>query len=93
MEAKKLTQLVKLITSIATVFLFLLVSIIIFEYIKINSLNKEIEDVTKTIAEQEQLLYDINNSKENHSSSIYMEDVARRELGHLDENEVYIKFK
>lgn len=93
MEAKKLTQLVKLITSIATIFLFLLVSIIIFEYIKINSLNKEIEDVTKTIAEQEQLLYDINKSKENHSSSIYMEDVARRELGHLDENEVYIKFK
>ena len=93
MEAKKLTRLVKLITSLATVFIFLLISIIIFEYVKINSLNKEIEDVTKTIKEQEQLLYDINSNKENHSSSIYMEDVARRELGHLDENEVYIKFK
>lgn len=93
MEPRKLTKLVKLITSLATVFLFLLVSIIIFEYIKINSLNKKIDDITTKIEEQEQALYDINSDKKNHSSQIYMEDVARRELGHLNEDEVYIIFK
>lgn len=93
MEAKKLTKLVKIVTSLATVFLFLLVSIIIFEYIKINSLSKKLDDITSLIEEKEAALYDVNTNTKNHSEQEYMEDFARRELGYLDDKEVYIIFE
>lgn len=93
MEPRKLTRLVKLITSLATVFIFLLISIIIFEYIKINSLRNKIDDITTTIEEQEQIYHDIKQDTSNAETLSYMKDVARRELGLLDKDEVYIKFK
>lgn len=93
MEAEKFTKIVKLVTSLATLFVCTLVVVIIFEYIKINSLNNKLDDITEKIEQQEQLLDGYTENTKNHSTLIYMEDVARRELGRLNENESYIEFK
>ena len=90
MEPKKLTQIVKIVTSCATVLLVLLVGIIVAEYIKINSLSKKIEDVTAEIDTLSQTQNQLENNMEYHASSIYIEDYARRELRMLDDGEVYI---
>ena len=93
METQKLTKIVKIVTTAATLFVCTLLVVIIFEYVKINSLNKKIDNVSEKINEQEQLLASYNEDTKNHSSSIYMEDVARRELGRLNTNESYIEFE
>lgn len=93
MEAEKFTKIIKLVTTLATLFVCLLVGIIIFEYVKINSLNNKIEDVTTKIEQQEQTLASYKEDTKNHNSLIYMEDVARRELGRLNENESYLEFE
>lgn len=93
MEPEKLTKIVKLVTTLATVFVFLLVGIIVAEYIKIASLNKKIDDVTNNIETLSKNESDINADMKHHSSSTYIEDYARRELRMLDENEYYIQFE
>lgn len=93
MEAEKLTKIVKIVTTAATLFICSLVVLIIFEYVKINSLNKKLINVSEKIAEQEELLISYEKDTENHSSDIYMEDIARRELGRLNNNESYLEFE
>ena len=93
MEAKKLTKIVKMVTTIATIFVFLLISIIVAEYIKISSLNKKIDDITTDIDNLSATQEEINSDMEHHSSPTYIEDYARRELRMLDDGEVYISFE
>ena len=90
MDPQRLTKLVKIITSCATVLLVLLVGIIVAEYIKINSLTKKIDDVTAEIDTLSKTQNQLENDMEYHASSIYIEDYARRELRMLDDGEVYI---
>lgn len=92
MNTERLTKIVKIVTTCATVFVVLLISIIIAEYIKINSLNRKIEDITTEIDTLSQSKTELDTNTEHHSKSIYIEDYARRELRMLDEDEVYIKF-
>jgi len=93
MNAERLTKIVKIVTACATVFVFLLVSIIIAEYIKINSLNKKIEDVTTEIDNLAVSKNELESNMDYHSSSTYIEDYARRELRMLDDGEHYVIFE
>ena len=93
MTVERLTKLVKIITSAATAFVFLLVAIIIAEYIKINSLNRKIDDVTQSIDNLSRTQSELETDMEYHSSSIYIEDMARRELKMLKDNEIYLEYK
>ena len=93
MDAQKLQKTVKMITVFATLFVFLLVSIIVAEYIKIGSLNKKIDDITSEIDSLSTTEATLKNNMEYHSSSTYIEDYARRELRMLDDGEVYIIFE
>ena len=93
MDAQKLQKTVKTITALATLFVFLLISIIVAEYIKIGSLNNKIDNITTEIDNLSQTETTLKNNMEYHSSSTYIEDYARRELRMLDDGEVYIVFE
>lgn len=93
MEAQKLTKIVKIVTSIATTLVVLLVGIIVAEYIKINSLNNKIDDITNELDNLSQIETTLEQDTNYHSSSIYIEDYARRELRMLDDGESYIIFE
>ena len=93
MEAQKLTKIVKIVTSVATAFVVLLVGIIVAEYIKINSLNREIDDITSNLENLSKTESAIEKDTSYHSSSIYIEDYARRELRMLENGENYIIFE
>lgn len=92
MDAQKLQKKVKIITVLATLFVFLLVGIIVAEYIKIGSLNNKIESITTEIdnlSKTESTLKDRTSNIDDE----YIEDYARRELNRLKENEFYIVFE
>jgi len=93
MDAQKLQKTVKMITIFATLFVFLLVSIIVAEYIKIGSLNNKIENITTEIDNLSKTESELEDNMDYHSSSTYIEDYARRELRMLDDGEVYIVFE
>lgn len=93
MTAEKLTKIVKIVTASATVFILLLVSIIVAEYIKINSLNRKIQDVTTDIDYLSSSKTNLEADLDYHSRDIYIEDYARRELRMLKDGEVYIDFE
>lgn len=93
MNTEKLTKIVKIVTICATTFVFLLISIIIAEYIKINSLNRKIDDITTEIDNLSKSETELGTNIDYHSKDIYIEDYARRELRMLDEGEVYIVFE
>ena len=93
MSTEKLTKIVKIVTVCATVFVFLLVSIIVAEYIKINSLNRQIDDITTEIDALSQSKSELDKNMDYHLSQTYIEDYARRELRMLDNGEVYIVFE
>ena len=93
MDEMRLTKIVKIVTSVATAFVFLMVAIIIAEYIKISSLNRKIEDVTNELNSLSSTESELNDNLEYHSTSVYIEDYARRELRMLDQGENYIIFE
>lgn len=93
MTAEKLTKIVKIVTACATVFIVLLVSIIVAEYIKINALNRKIQDVTNDIDTLSSKKNELETDLDYHSRDIYIEDYARRELRMLKDGEVYIDFE
>lgn len=93
MTAEKLTKIVKIVTASATVFIVLLVSIIVAEYIKINTLNRKIQDVTTDIDTLSSQKTELETDLDYHSRDIYIEDYARRELRMLKDGEVYIDFQ
>lgn len=92
MDAQKLQKKVKIITVLATLFVFLLVGIIVAEYIKIGTLNNKIESITTEIdnlSQTESTLKDRNSNIDDD----YIEDYARRELRRLKPGEFYIVFE
>lgn len=97
MNTQKLQKKIKLITVFATLFVFLLVGIIVAEYIKITTLNNKIDNIKTEIATlslKESDLEDKNSSiSEDEDYNTYIEDYARRELGRLKEGEFYIIYE
>ena len=97
MDTQKLQQKIKIITVIATLFVFLLVGIIVAEYIKITSLNNKIDNIKteiETLSLKESDLEDKNSSiSSDEDYNTYIEDYARRELGRLKKGEFYIIYE
>lgn len=93
MEQTKLNNIVKLITACATLFVVILVSVIIGQYVKLHKLNKELSQLQADITAQTQKRYDLSSSIENRSTSIYLEEYVRDELGMIDEDETYFNIK
>lgn len=92
MTAEKLTKIVKIVTSLATAFVVLMVGIIVAEYIFIGSLNKKIDDITTEMDNLSQKQSELQNNIDNMDSD-YIEDYARRELGMLKDGEHYVVFE
>lgn len=93
MEQTKLNNIVKLITACATLFVVILVSVIIGQYVKLHKLNKELSQLQADITAQTQKRYDLSSSIENRSTSIYLEEYVRDELGMIDEDETYFNIE
>ena len=91
MEQTKLNNIVKLITTCATLFIIILVSIIIGQYINLHKLNKQLDQLQADITAQTEKRYNLSNSIEDRSNSIYLEEYVRDELGMIDENETYFE--
>ena len=77
---------VKIISVICAVVSFVLVCVLIFQFVKIGNLQKMEEELTKHLNALEQQIVDENNYIQ---SNEYLEDYAREVLGWGKENEMY----
>lgn len=86
MTQAKLQSIVKLITVIATVFSFVLICIVVFQYAKMGSLsakNASLDKQIESLSITEQELRDGINRR---GSDAYIEQQAREQLGMIEEN-------
>ena len=90
MEQKKLNNIVKTITVLATAFLVILVGIITFQRIRYASLNKELVKLDDEIALLQEQRSNLEDGIEKRSSSIYLEELARSELL-IENDETYLE--
>lgn len=90
MTQEQLNRLVKLITTCATMFVLILVGIIVFQRIKVASIQSEIEKTDKKIellsSEKSELESDLDDSK----SPLYIEDVLRNDLKIKDNEDYFV---
>lgn len=80
MEQKKLNNLVKLITVLATAFLVVLVGIITYQRIEYSNYDKKVVHLEEEISALKEKRSNLENGIEKRSSSIYLEELARSEL-------------
>ena len=80
MEQKKLNNIIKAITVLATAFLVILVGIIAFQRITYSKYDKEIIKIDEEIKLLQQQRANIENDIEKRASSVYLEELARSEL-------------
>ena len=93
MTKNKLKKVVKLATVFATVLLFVLVSVATYQIIKQNNLKRQIENLNSEIASLQEYKVNLETGIADKSSDIYLEEIARSELGMLKDNESKIEFK
>lgn len=90
MTQEQLNRLVKLITICATMFVLILVGIIVFQRIKVASIQSEIEKTDKKIellsSKKSELESDLDDSK----SPLYIEDVLRNDLKIKDNEDYFV---
>lgn len=90
MSQEQLNRLVKLITTCATMFVLILVGIIVFQRIKVASIQSEIEKTDKKIellsSKKSELESDLDDSK----SPLYIEDVLRNDLKIKDNEDYFV---
>ena len=86
MTQAKLANLVKLITVVASVFLFVLVCIIIFQYAHLGSLNRKISALDKEISEMSVTEAELKEGIKRRENDAYIEQQARENLGMVSEN-------
>ncbi len=90
MTQEQLNRLVKLITTCATMFVLILVGIIVFQRIKVASIQSEIEKTDKKIellsSKKSELESDLDDSK----SPLYIEDVLRNDLKIKDNEDYFV---
>lgn len=90
MTQEQLNRLVKLITTCATMFVLILVGIIVFQRIKVASIQNEIEKTDKKIellsSKKSELESDLDDSK----SPLYIEDVLRNDLKIKDNEDYFV---
>lgn len=93
MQEKRTMLIVKLVTALATLVVVVLVGIVSFQTIKMKSLQRKQESLDEQILVLEGQLLNLQDGIVNRSSSIYIEETARNDLGMLDENEDYFVFE
>ena len=80
MEQKKLNNLIKTITVLATAFLVVLVGIIAYQRIVYSNYDKQVVELQKEITALQEKRSNLEDGIERRSSSIYLEELARSEL-------------
>ena len=93
MQEKRTMLIVKLVTALATLVVVVLVGVVSFQTIKMKSLQRKQESLDEQILMLESQLSTLQDGIVNRSSSIYIEETARNDLGMLDENEDYFVFE
>lgn len=93
MQEKRTMFIVKLVTTIATLLVVVLVGIVTFQTVKVKNLQKKQQTLDQQIASLQTQMTDLETGITNRSSDIYIEEVARNDLGMLDENEDYFVFE
>ncbi len=90
MEQKKLNNIVKTITVLATAFLVILVGIIAFQRITYSKYNRELVELDEEIKLLQQQRANIEDGIEKRASSVYLEELARSELL-IQDDETYFE--
>lgn len=90
MEQKKLNNIVKTITVLATAFLVILVGIITFQRITYSKYDKQLVKLDEEIALLQQQRANIEDGIEKRGSSVYLEELARSELL-IQDDETYFE--
>jgi cell division protein FtsB len=80
MEQKKLNNLIKTITVLATAFLVVLVGIITYQRILYTKYDKQVVELQTEIDALQEKRSNLEDGIEKRSSSIYLEELARSEL-------------
>lgn len=80
---------VKLISVICAVVSFVLVCVLLFQFVKISNLQQKEKELTQNLQSLEQQIMEYTNEKNYTSSNEYLEDYAREVLGWGKENEMY----
>ena len=90
MEQKKLNNIIKAITVLATAFLVILVGIIAFQRITYSKYDKKVVKIDEQIELLQKQRANIENDIEKRSSSVYLEELARSELL-IQDDETYFE--
>ena len=80
---------VKLISVICAVVSFVLVCVLLFQFVKISNLQQKEKELTQNLQSLEQQIMEYTNEQNYTSSNEYLEDYAREVLGWGKENEMY----
>lgn len=93
MLTKKGRQIVKIVTSCATVLLIALIGVVVYQYVKINKLEKTTEKLDSQIIELQNQRTNLEEGIKNRSTNTFVEDCARDYLGMLRDGEVVFIIK
>jgi cell division protein FtsB len=89
MEETKLKNRIKLISVICALVLFILLSLLVFEYIKFWQLKNKENQLNQRIEELSRLKENYTNEVDYKQSDAYIEEYAREVLGYGKNGEVY----
>lgn len=90
MTQEQLNRLVKLITTCATMFVLILVGIIVFQRIKVASIQSEIEKTDKKIELLSSKKFELESDLDDSKSPLYIEDVLRNDLKIKDNEDYFV---
>lgn len=90
MEQKKLNNLIKTITVLATAFLVVLVGIITYQRIVYTKYDKQVAELEAELKTLQESRSSLESGIEKRSSSIYLEELARSEL-FIKDGETYFE--
>lgn len=92
MTQAKLSSIVKIVTVFATIFLLVLVCIVCYQYVRINSLSSKSASLDAKIAELSITQANLEEGIEIRSTDAYVEQQAREQLGMIksDGEVVYV---
>lgn len=93
MTQSALNSRIKLITTIATLVLFALILVIVFQYVRLANLKAEAKQLEESKAKYEKQIEELNIGTEKRETRTYLEQYARDELGMIKEGEELYIFK
>ncbi len=93
MEQKKFAKMLKIITVCATCVLVVMVGIILGQYIKLGSLNKQSNNLDAELASLNSQRQNLEQGIANRLTDAYIEEQAREQLGMIKEGETLYIYK